>query len=81
MVSTDNLDLWKKYVDGDTWKCEKSPETKAHYWQEVKKENGDKVFVCKYCSERREMANTWSGALLSMSKKLNKHIAISNDSF
>jgi hypothetical protein len=81
MISTDNIDLWKKYVDGDTWKCpEKSP-TKAHYWQEVKKDNEETTFVCKYCVEKRKMANTWSGALLSMSKKLNKHLAISQDSY
>lgn len=80
MPSTDNIDLWKKYVDGDTWKCEKSP-TKAHYWQEEKHEEEGSTFVCKYCTEGRKMANTWSGALTSMAKKLKKHVAISPDSF
>ena len=81
MSSPENIDLWKKYVDRDTWRCEKSLETKSHYWQEKKHEEEGSIFVCKYCAERRKMANTWSGALLSMSKKLKKHVAISPDSF
>lgn len=79
MVDT-SKDLYDDYVNGDSWKCEKSP-TKAHYWQEGTREDGTSVFICKHCTEARKMPNTWSAALSAMAKKLHKHVAISTDSY
>jgi len=57
-------DPYDNYIEGGSWRCNKSP-TGAHHWVELPNtsKGGRAIFLCQWCYDAKELPVTYEAGL------------------